>query len=86
MRDIIIRLTLEEQDGTKWYAESPEDLILDLKLEDWSRPPTVRDFKHRVQVRTSQAYGIAFVYWDATSFLMGWAEAVGARITWEVKE
>jgi hypothetical protein len=84
MRDRIIRLTLKTAEGDKWHAESPLDLINDMKLADWSRPSTIRDFKHRVQIRTSIVYGTTFVYWDATSFLIGYAEVTGGSITWMV--
>lgn len=82
-----VRLTLDLKHGGVWTAPSPIALIQALKLDDWSRPQSLAEFKENVQHRCAVA-GTTFVYWDSMSFLLGWAEAQGGTLTWdlEVKE
>ena len=77
------RLTMKTHSGDTFTATSPEQLIYEMKLLDWWRPPTIEQFKLNVQQRCSVS-GTTFVYWDAMSFLLGYAEATNAELIYEL--
>ena len=66
--------------GTRYTGNNPTEIIKQMKLQDWSGPASFTDYKERVQKRTAAIQGVTFVYWDATSFLLGMANADLVRI------
>lgn len=59
-------------DGHEAYdlvGDTAEDVIMQMKLQDWSIPSTYQEFTDNV-VRRIQMTGYTMVFWDGTSFLM----------------
>jgi len=74
------KVILKLGEGDTFVAESPIMLIKQMKLACWSRPNTLDEYMSRVQERVATvdiALGReeAFIYWDATSWLIGFAKA-----------
>lgn len=67
--NVWIKVILE--DDTEYLASSPDEIVKAMKMNSWSRPESVKQYKEIVQKYTYAAKGKTFVFWDATSFLFG---------------
>lgn len=73
--------------GIIYEGDSAFDVVLQMRLRDWSIPETNIDFKDNI-VRRIQMTGYTILYWDATSFLMALAKLdfirleIGGETSW----
>tara|TARA_R110002012_G_scaffold5387_1_gene24568 strand:+ start:119 stop:388 length:270 start_codon:yes stop_codon:yes gene_type:complete len=78
-------IVLKEGNGDFWEADTPLNLVKQMKLSDWSQPSSVEEYMRAVQGRVATVATIlgnetTFVYWDATSFLIGYANCTNGVV------
>ena len=71
-------------DGAQYVGTTPEEVVIAMKLTDWGRPNTQEEYKSRVQQSVATIKGKTFLYWDASSFLMGLQSVGLITLVWEV--
>ena len=78
-------LSVTWNDGAKFTGSTPEEVLFTMKLTDWGRPRTSGEYKARVQESVATVKGETFLYWDASSFLMGLQSVGLVTLEWEVR-
>ena len=67
-------IIVESKSGEMYSGKCPHDVIEHMQSQSWGIPTSIVKYKELVQTRVASISNTTFLYWDATSFLLGLKE------------
>ncbi len=70
----MLNLSVKMSDGITYYGSTPREVLIQMKLDDWTFPNSILEYKEGIAYR-SEVCGMKLLYWDETSFLFAMQQA-----------